>query len=140
MRKQSKKLVGNIHKAAVNDRPFDPVILDRAREIARKYTILLEPDDDCGYVGTSLEMPGVYNDGKSADDCVKAVRESLTIAVAYLIEKRKTPPIPADEQVRNKQVNIRVTEAEQRRLKEAALARGYTDVSDYLRTSALYAS
>jgi predicted RNase H-like HicB family nuclease len=138
MRKQSKKPVGNILKNPAIDRPFDPVILERAREIARKYRIILEPHDDCGYVGTSLEMPGVYNDGKTPDECVRMVRESLTSAVAYLIEKGKTPPVPADEQVRNKQVNIRVTEAEQRRLKEAALARGYTDISDYLRTSALY--
>jgi predicted RNase H-like HicB family nuclease len=138
MRKQSKKPVGKFPKTTVADRPFDPAILERASEIARKYRIVLEPDNDCGYLGTSLEMPGVYNDGKTPDECVKSVRESLTIAVAYLIEKGKIPPLPEDEQVRNKQVNIRVTEAEQRRLREAALARGYSDISDYLRSSVLY--
>ena len=120
------------------DRPFDPAILVRAREIARKYRIILELDDQHGYVGTSLEMPGVFSDGKNADACVESVREALTAAVAYLIEKGETPPAPADEQIRNKQVNIRVTEAEQRQLREAATARGYTDVSDYVRTTALH--
>ena len=120
-------------------RPFDPAILERARELARKYRIVLEPDDRCGYLGSSLELPNVYADAKTADACVEAVREALTATVAYLIESGKTPPVPAGQQVRDKQVNIRLTEAEQRRLKEAAKASGFNDMSDYMRSKFLYA-
>jgi predicted RNase H-like HicB family nuclease len=121
----------------VLDRPFDSAVLEKAGAIAHRYRIVLEPNDEFGYIGSSLEMPSVYNDGMTADACVKAVREALTVAVAYLIEKGEVPPSPANEQVRNKQVNVRVTEAEQRRLKEVARARGFSDVSEYLRSRSL---
>jgi predicted RNase H-like HicB family nuclease len=129
-------------KPARNDaqdiaRPFDPAILQKARRIAEKYRIVLEAHPDCGYIGTSLEMPGAMGDGRTPDACVKHVREALVVGVAYLIETGQTPPVPADEQIRNKQINIRVTEAEQRRLKEAAAAKGFTDVSDFMRTTLL---
>ncbi len=119
------------------DRPFDPGILEKAREIADKYRIVLEPHPDCGYTGTSLEMPGVMGDGQTADACVKHVREGLVVGVAYLLESGKTPPVPADEQIRNKQINISVTETERCRLKEAAKAKGFTDISDFMRTTFL---
>ena len=118
-------------------RPFDPSILEKAREIANKYRIVLEPHPECGYIGTSLEMPGAMGDGRTADACVKHVREAIVVGVAYLLETGQTPPVPAAEQIRNKQINIRVTESEQRRLKEAAAAKGFTDISDFMRTTLL---
>jgi predicted RNase H-like HicB family nuclease len=119
------------------DRPFEPYLVERAKEIARRYRIVLESCDDCSYLGSALEMPTVFADGKTPDECVAETREALTAAVAYLLEKGETPPAPADEQVRNKQINIRVTEAEQQRLREAAKAHGFNDVSDYVRTTSL---
>src|SRR5690606_33179219 len=84
------------------DRPFDQDILTRAVEIAHNYRIVLEPvrGSDCEYIGTSLEMPGIFADGQTADACVEAVREALTAAVAYLIESGQTPPVPSDQQAR----------------------------------------
>lgn len=118
-------------------RPFDTAILGKAREIAGKYRIVLEPHPDGGYIGTSLEMPGAMGDGRTADACVKHVREALVVGVAYLLESGQAPPVSAGEQIRNKQINIRVTESEQRRLKEAAAAKGFTDISDFMRTTLL---
>jgi predicted RNase H-like HicB family nuclease len=136
MAKRSTKPAKNDRKLAI-DRPFDPAVLKRAAAIARKYRIVLEPLDDGGYLGTSLEMPGVFGDGRTADECVKTVREALSVGVAYMLEIGEAPPMPADQQVRNKQVNIRLTEAEQIRLKEAATAQGFTDISDFIRTTTL---
>lgn len=137
-RKSTTRAVTDRRTDAALDRPFDPAILARAREIARRYRIVLENcDNECTYLGTSLEMPGVFADGETPDKCVEEVREALTFAVAHLIEMGETPPAPADEQVRNKQVNIRLTEAEQARLREAAKARGFNDISDYIRSTTL---
>ena len=86
MARKSTKHVGSVRGAPVIDHPFDADIVVKAKEIASQYRIILEPDDNCGYIGSSLEMPWVYNDGKTADACVEAVREALTAAVAYLIE------------------------------------------------------
>src|SRR5689334_13338282 len=123
MAKRSTKPASN-KKSLALDRPFDPAVLKRAAAVARKYRIVLEQVSQGGaqFIGSSLEMPGVFADGKTADACVKAVREALTFAVAYLIESGQAPPVPADEQVRNKQVNIRLTESEQAMLKAAATA------------------
>lgn len=136
MAARSKKRVG---KDEGLSRPFGAEILARAQELAHKYRIILEPNDECGYIGSSLELPQVYADGVTPDGCVNAVREALTAAVAYLLESGQTPPLPPSDQVRNKQVNIRVTETEQRRLREAARANGFTDMSEYVRSRSLYA-
>src|SRR5690349_3060952 len=136
-RKSTKRATSpDVAKPAL-DRPFDPSILARARGISRKYRIVLEPCDDAGYIGSSLEMPGVFADGKAPDGCGTEVREELAAAVAYVMAPGETPPVPASEQVRDRQVNIRVTEAEQLRLREAAKAQGFNDISDYVRTTSL---
>src|ERR1700729_2404113 len=106
MAKKSTRRVESQNNRVV-DHPFDPKILERAKALAWRYQIVLEPDEDCGYIGSSLELPYVYADGLTADECVQAVREAMTAAIAYLLEIGQVPPVPAKEQVRNKQVNIR---------------------------------
>jgi hypothetical protein len=56
-----KKRAGKAAEAL--DRPFAPEVLERARKFAKRYRIVLEPEAECGYVGSSLEMPNVYADG-----------------------------------------------------------------------------
>ena len=118
-------------------RPFDTAILGKAREIAGKYRIVLEPHPDGGYIGTSLEMPGAIGRWANCRRVRETCPRSLVVGVAYLLESGQAPPVPAGEQIRNKQINIRVTESEQRRLKEAAAAKGFTDISDFMRTTLL---
>jgi predicted RNase H-like HicB family nuclease len=118
------------------DRPFSRDVLGRAREIAVRYQIVIQQDDD-GYYGRGLEMPGVMNDGKTPADCVKATRESLVSAVAYLLESGKTPPPPASENRRSEQINIRLTPEERVLLEEAARRKGFRGVSDFVRNASL---
>src|SRR4051812_26952649 len=101
------------------DRPFDPAILRRAREIADSYQIILQFEDGL-YYGRGLEMPTVMNHGKTPDACVRATKDILTTAVAYLLEKGETPPAPAAENKRTEQVNVRLTAEEKLLLEEAA--------------------
>ena len=118
------------------DRPFDADILRRARQIADSYQIVIQSEDG-DYYGRGLEMPYVMNDGKTPDECVKATREALTVAVAYLLESGKAPPPPASEQTRSEQINIRVTTEEKLLLEEAARSRGFRGISDYVRSASL---
>ena len=136
MAKRSSKPVDSVDTEAL-DRPFDPAILKRARELADKYRIVLETDPHVGYLASALELPNVLADGANPNAAVAAARDALTSAVAYLIESGQTPPLPADEQVRNKQINIRLTETEQRLLKEAAKAHNCSDMSEYVRNRVL---
>jgi predicted RNase H-like HicB family nuclease len=118
------------------DRPFAPALLRRAREIADSYQIILH-DEDGEYYGRGLEMPDVMNDGKTPDECVRATRDILTTAVAYMLEANQTPPPPASENKRTEQNKIRLTAEEKLILEEAARSRGFRGISDFIRNTTL---
>jgi predicted RNase H-like HicB family nuclease len=81
-------------------RPFAASILRRARAIAVRYRIVLERDADLGYLGSSIEMPGVMADGPTPDACVRATMEALEAAIATLLELGRRPPSPQRARVR----------------------------------------
>lgn len=116
------------------DRPFDPALWRRAKRIAAKYRIVLEPAKD-GLLGTSLEMPTLLMHGSTPDECVKETREALTVGVATMLELGRTPPGTGGR--RTAQVNIRLTYEEKLRLEESARDAGFRGVSDYMRHAAL---
>jgi predicted RNase H-like HicB family nuclease len=118
------------------DRPYTPVILRRAREIAGDYQIILHFEDGL-YYGRGLELPNAMNHGRTPDECVKATRDILTTAVAYLLECGETPPSPATEHKRTEQINIRLTPEEKLLLEEAARSKGFRGLSDFVRSTSL---
>ncbi|MFI5378034.1 MAG: type II toxin-antitoxin system HicB family antitoxin [Tepidisphaerales bacterium] len=120
------------------DRPFAPAILARAKKIAAEYQIVIWHEDG-EYYGRGLELPGTMDDGKTPDECVGKVREALVATVAYLLEKGRKPPIPAKDQGRTEQVNIRLSRVEKQAIEEAAHSAGYRGIADYLRVRGLSA-
>ena len=138
MSKRSKKSSAsrtNARKKA--EQPFDPAILIRATKTAREYRLILEANDQVGYLGSAVEMPTVFAGGASPDDCVKATRQALAIAVATILESGQRPPTPALRGKRETQVNIRLTADEKFLLVEAAHRMGFRGVSDLVRTAAI---
>lgn len=123
-------------KTAAVDRPFDPALLRRAREVANGYQIIIQFEDGT-YYGRGLELPDVMNDGKTPDECVENTRDILTTAVAYMLEKGQVPPAPAGENKRTEQVNIRLTSEEKLLLEEAARSQGFRGISDFMRSTSL---
>ena len=121
------------------DRPFDRAVLRRAREIAESYRIILSYEDGL-YYGSGLELPDAMNHGSTPDECVRATRDILTTAVAYLLETGQTPPAPAAENKRTEQINIRLTPEEKIRLEEAARSKGFRGISDFVRSVSLAGS
>ena len=118
------------------DRPFAREILQRAREIAASYQIIIHFEDG-EYYGRGLEMPHVMNDGRTPDACVGATREALAVAVAYLLETGETPPSASSENKRTEQINIRLTAEEKLLLEEAARNKGFRGISDFVRNASL---
>ena len=118
------------------DRPFDKDVKDLAIEIVDSYQIILESEDGEFY-GRGLEMPNVYGEGKTANACVKNTRDALFAAVATMIEMNETPPLPAHDNARTEQVNIRLSMIEKDVLKALAKSHGFRGLGDFIRTRAL---
>src|ERR1700742_4549177 len=113
------------------DRPFEPGVLHCAGKIAKAYQIIIQFEDG-EYYGRGLEMPLVMGDGKTPDECVRATREALTVAVATILEAGDTAPAPASEHKRTEQINIRVTLEEKLLLEETARNHGFRGIGDYV--------
>jgi predicted RNase H-like HicB family nuclease len=118
------------------DRPFKKEVKDLAHEIVDNYQIILD-NEDGEFYGRGLEMPNVYGEGKTANACVKSTREALFAAVATMIEMNETPPLPAHDNARTEQVNIRLSLIEKDVLKALAKSHGFRGLGDFIRTRAL---
>lgn len=137
MSKRSKSSSTRTRSKSALDRPFAPGVLKRAKDLAVKYRLILEPNHELGFMGTSIEMPLVFGDGKTPDACVKETREALVSAIATMLENGEAPPAPSSEELRTEQVNIRLTPREKLLLEEAARSKGFRGVSDFVRTTTL---
>ncbi|HET6246964.1 MAG TPA: DUF1778 domain-containing protein [Tepidisphaeraceae bacterium] len=128
----------NSHEGLELDRPFAPAILKRAAEIAAEYKILIWLEDG-EYYGKGLEVLAM-NDGKTPDQCIRNVRATLVTAVAGMLEKGEVPPLPASEERRTEQINVRLSAEEKLTLESAAASRGYKGLSDFVRSAAIAAT
>jgi predicted RNase H-like HicB family nuclease len=118
------------------DRPFDPQVLREASEIAQQYQVILSNEDGHWY-GRGFELPHVFGDGASVEECVDDTREAFVGVVAYLIEQGQRPPAPAQAGTRSEQVNVRLTAEEKLLLETAAKRKGFSGLSDFVRTAAM---
>src|SRR3954468_16697980 len=89
--------------------PFDREVLEKARQLAMQYRLLLDVNEQGVYLGTAMELPRVLARGATADECVRNMREALTTAVATFLEMGKAPPLPLRQNRRDEQINVRVT-------------------------------
>jgi len=119
------------------NKPFEEGILDKACERANKYHIILEQNSKLGFIGSCVELPNVYVDGKTLEECYEAIQEALTIAVAAMLECGQRPPVPASAKKRMLQVNVRLTPEEKSLLSSASSILGFSGLSDFIRNSAL---
>lgn len=119
------------------DRPFDASVLRQARDIVAEYRLILEQNDELGFIGSAVEMPTVFADGRTPDGCVNSTREALAVAVATLLESGQRPPLPATLRRRETQINVRLTAEEKLLLNDAAKRSGFRGISDFVRFAAL---
>jgi predicted RNase H-like HicB family nuclease len=137
MSTKSKRSSGNGKRASSPTEPFSAAILHKAQEIARDYRITIEKSDSLGYIGTSIEIPTVFADGKTPGDCYEATQQALTVAVATMLEAGQKPPQPAAAMKRTTQVNVRLTYEEKSMITAAAANSGFKGLADFIRTTVL---
>lgn len=124
------------NKSKKLNKAFNKNILSTAKKIAEKYEIIVVFENGDWY-GRGLEMPNVFGDGKTPDECLKNTREGLVSAVAHLLERKEVVPAPASQGKRTEQVNIRLTAEEKAILGASAKARGFHGLADFIRAKAL---
>ena len=118
------------------NKKFDKKLLDEANKIAEKYEIIMSFVDG-EYYGKGLEIPTVFGDGKTADECMKNTKEALASVVAFLLEKGEVVPVPASKGKRTEQVNVRLSVEEKAILGASSQAQGFKGLGDFLRAKAL---
>ena len=118
------------------NKPFKNVILATAKKVAEKYEVILSFENGQWY-GRGLEMPNVFGDGKTPDECVENTRNGLIAAVAHLLEQGEVIPAPANQGKRTEQVNVRLTSEEKAILGASAKSKGFQGLADFIRAKAL---
>jgi len=118
------------------NKPFKNVILATAKKVAEKYEVILSFENGQWY-GRGLEMPNVFGDGKTPDECVENTRNGLIATVAHLLERGEVIPAPANQGKRTEQVNVRLTAEEKAILGASAKSKGFQGLADFIRAKAL---
>ena len=137
MSRSSKNSSKNEAKSKRLKKPFKESIVRQAKKLIADYRIILERHDRLGFIGCSVELPTVFADAKTPEQCYKATEEALMVAVATMIECGQRPPQPASARRRTEQVNVRLTAEEKLLFANAAMNLGFKGVSDFIRNSAL---
>jgi len=56
------------------------------------YTYVIEKDAEYGYIVHVMELPGVCNDGKTADEAINNVQDDISLALEALKDIGKSIP------------------------------------------------
>src|SRR5262245_64080208 len=115
----------------------DPKLMMRARTIANQYMIVIQPHKDGGFSGSCIEFPTIWMFADTPAKCFKKMVEALAIGVYVMLEAKQSPPVPAADERRGVQVNIRLTPREKLLLEATARHRGFKGLADYIRTTVL---
>ncbi len=56
---------------------------------SRKFTITVQKEDEGGYSGQCLEIPGAISQGESLEELKKNMKEAIQLSIEYLEDKAK---------------------------------------------------
>ena len=57
--------------------------------INRKFTITIQKEDEGGFSGQCLEIPGAISQGESLEELKKNMKEAIQLSIEYLEDKAK---------------------------------------------------
>jgi predicted RNase H-like HicB family nuclease len=137
MSRSSKNSSRNEAKSKALDKPFKESIVRKAKKLVADYRIILERSNTLGFIGSAVELPTVFADAATPEQCYKATQEALMVAVATMIECGQRPPQPASAGRRTEQVNVSLTAEEKLLFANAATNLGFKGISDFIRNTAL---
>jgi predicted RNase H-like HicB family nuclease len=91
---QDLKLIDAVAKGATAgvEKPSPAALRSIAEATVDDYRMVLEEDEDGGFVGAGAEMPEVVVDGATPADTVQKLRGALVEAVFALLDANRMPP------------------------------------------------
>jgi predicted RNase H-like HicB family nuclease len=107
-------------------------LLERAKEIAAGYRVMIEPARSGGFMGRVLELPKVLARAETQEQCLLQLRENVIHVVATILDMGRVPPRPAEKRL-TEQFNIRLTPEEKQRAEALAQQQGFRGLGDYVR-------
>jgi predicted RNase H-like HicB family nuclease len=108
-----------------------------AARLAEQYSFILVKHPEGGFLGRSVEMPGVLGHGETEAECLEETRDAVVETILVTYELGEEPPRPASEGKRDVQFNLRLTADERVRIEQRARVAGFTSVADFIRRAAL---
>jgi hypothetical protein len=125
---------------ATKAKGFDKALLARASDIVLGYRLMIERIGPDEFMGRSVELPGVVGFGSSHQRCIESTLRTQSYEVCTLLERGEPVPESVSSRRRTVQLNLRISPNEKQEMEQAALARGFRSISDFVREAALDAS
>ena len=118
---------------------FQPsaAIVKKARQQLAKYSFIIQPDGEGGFIGSATELPGVLADGDTLDECARNLSFALETAIASYLADGQSPPEPARREKRTEQVNVRFTRTERNLLERESAKQGFRGIGDLIRAEVI---
>lgn len=124
-------------KSVAKQKRLPAKFLEEGCRISSAYTVVLEPHEQEGFRGRTLELPYVVGFGRTQADCTASLQEALAVAVGSMLANEELPPAPAVEGRRDEQVNIKLTRHEKAFFTHAARREGFRSIADFMRSLAM---
>ena len=82
-------------------KPFDKELFKKASILAKEYHISTEKYEGLYFVGHCVEMPMILFDGKTEEKCRESGVETITVAIATMLEMGNEKHIPKPNKKKN---------------------------------------
>ena len=64
-----------------------------------KFRVVIEPDEDGGFVAECLTLPGCVSQGKTRDEALTNIKDAIAGYLASLKKHNEPVPLPITEEV-----------------------------------------
>lgn len=109
---------------------------DRFAMRAGRFTYIICPDDDGGFIGHAIELPAVFGDGRTIESCAAATEASVCTVLREM-DGRGEPLPDAGADADDGRVELLLSRAEIEAYRAAAARLQIGSVTDFVRSAAM---
>jgi predicted RNase H-like HicB family nuclease len=109
---------------------------DRFAMRAGRYTYIICPDDDDGFLGHAIELPAVFGEGSTIEACAAATEASVRAALHDMADRGEALP-DAGADAADGRIELLLSQAEVDAFRAAAARLQIGNVTDFVRSAAM---